>query len=202
MEFKQFYFLFYRIFPFVLLSFFTLYSMIQKTMGGALLAIGALLTSIITAGLSQFEVIKTYIREYREKKDPELAINDGNHILYNMAHCNILTLNNQIISNLPISTHILSFMVGYILYGFSLNTNNYSVSTLLLSILVVFLLIDTIYNYLQCSGALVLIPLIIGGVCGLGWGAANQSSYVNAHTEKCELDSTTKKIYGCKMRGV
>ena len=93
-------------------------------------------------------------------------------------------------------------MVGYILYGFSLNTNNYSVSTLLLSILVVFLLIDTIYNYLQCSGALVLIPLIIGGVCGLGWGAANQSSYVNAHTEKCELDSTTKKIYGCKMRGV
>jgi hypothetical protein len=66
----------------------------------------------------------------------------------------------------------------------------------------VFLLIDTIYNYLQCSGALVLIPLIIGGVCGLGWGVANKNSYVNAQTEKCELDSTTKKIYGCKMRGV
>ena len=201
MEFKQFYFLFYRIFPFVLLSFFTLYSMVQKKMGGALLAIGALLTSIITAGLSQFEAIKAYIQGYRAEKDPTLNDN-GKHILYSMAHCNILTLNNQIISNLPISTHILSFMVGYISYGFSLNTNNYSVSTPLLSILVVFLLIDTVYNYLQCSGALVLIPLIIGGVCGLGWGAANGSSYVNAQTEKCELDSTTKKIYGCKMRGV
>jgi hypothetical protein len=65
----------------------------------------------------------------------------------------------------------------------------------------VFLLIDTIYNYLQCSGALVLIPLIIGGVCGLGWGVANKNSYVNAQTEKCDLNST-KKIYGCKMRGV
>jgi hypothetical protein len=92
-------------------------------------------------------------------------------------------------------------MVGYISYGFSLNTNNYSVSILLLSILVVFLLIDTIYNYLQCSGALVLIPLIIGGVCGLGWSAANQNSYVNSQTEKCDLNST-KKIYGCRMRGV
>ena len=201
MEFKQFYFLFYRIFPFVLLSFFTLYSMIQKTMGGALLAIGALLTSIITAGLSQFEVIKTYVRGYREEKDPTLLNDNGKHILYSMAHCNILTLNNQIISNLPISTHILSFMVGYISYGFSLDANNYSVSTLLLSILFVFLLIDTVYNYLQCSGALVLIPLIIGGVCGWGWGAANGSSYVNAQTEKCDLNST-KKIYGCKMRGV
>lgn len=170
-------------------------------MGGALLAIGALLTSIITAGLSQFDAIKTYIREYREKKDPTLANTDGNHILYSMAHCNILTLNNQIISNLPISTHILSFMVGYILYGYSAGTN-YSVSTILLIILVVFLLIDTIYNYLQCSGALVLIPLIIGGVCGLGWGAANKSSYIGPNTNQCQLDSTTKKIFGCKMRGV
>lgn len=170
-------------------------------MGGALLAIGALLTSIITAGLSQFDVIKTYIQDYRKEKDTTLD-DDAKLILYSMAHCNILTLNNHIISNLPISTHILAFMVGYISYGFTIEyTNNYSVSIILLSILVVFLLIDTIYNYLQCSGALVLIPLIIGGLCGWGWGAANKSSYVNAHTEKCELNST-KKIYGCKMRGV
>ena len=200
MEFKQFYFLFYRIFPFVLLSFFTLYSIIQKTMGGALLTIGALLTSIITIWLSQVEVIKTAIKTYRTEKDPTL-IDDDKHLLYSMAHCNILSFNNQIISNLPISTHILSFMVGYISYGYSLG-KNYSVSAILLSILVIFLLIDTIYNYLQCSGALVFIPLLIGGVCGFGWGIANESSYVGPNTNQCQLDSTTKKIFGCKMRGV
>jgi len=103
MEFKQLYFLFYRIFPFVIISFFAIYSIVVGEVTGIMVASGALITSIITIMISGIDDLKEKITTIRDGKRGELDIMD-----YSSANCNILTFNNTVISYLPLSTHTIS----------------------------------------------------------------------------------------------
>ena len=65
----------------------------------------------------------------------------------------------------------------------------------------IFLLIDVAYNFISCSGILVLIPLITGGLCGWGWGAALGQELKTAPGEKCS-QLNTRKAFNCRKRGI
>lgn len=189
MDFTELYFLFYRIMPFVLISFFTLYSVIQGTGGGITVVVGVLLSLVIPIVISSNDNIKNMIDAIQNEKRGNIDIN-----IYRSAKCNILTYNNQIVSYLPLSTHTISFLVGYLI-------NIASDNLLLFIIFLLFLLIDVAYNFISCSGILVLIPLITGGLCGWGWGAALGQELKTAPGEKCS-QLTTRKAFNCRKRGI
>ena len=199
MEFKQLYFLFYRIFPFVLISFFTMYSIVQGTMFGITIAGGALLSSVFTIMISS--LLKDKIDLLHDEKsgiadtDPDKAIKKAAYLI---GHCNFLTFNNQIISHLPLSTHTLSFIVGH----FSQQTGG-ALNYYLIIPLIIFLVIDVIYNYLNCSGVFTIIPLSVGLILGIGWGYLNRNTIDKIRTgkEDCTKDSA-KLAFNCKKRGL
>jgi hypothetical protein len=189
MEFKQLYFLFYRIFPFVIISFFAIYSIVAGEVTGIMVASGALITSIITIIISGIEPIKDKITTFRDGKKGELDIMD-----YSAAHCNILTFNNTVISYLPLSTHTISFIIGYLFMAAV--PNFYIVIPLL-----IFLMIDVAYNYLNCTGVFVIIPLAIGLLLGVGWGALSKPTFIAPGKETCNAD-TKKMKFNCRRRGL
>jgi hypothetical protein len=189
MEFKQLYFLFYRIFPFVIISFFTIYSIAVGEVTGILVASGALITSIITIMISGLEVIKTNIINHRNPQGAGIL-----DIGYATAYCNILTFNNTIISYLPLSTHTISFIIGYLFMAAV--PNFYIVIPLL-----IFLMIDVAYNYLKCTGVLVIIPLVIGLTLGVGWGALSKPIFEAEGKETCKA-ATKSASFNCRRRGL
>ena len=194
MESKQLFFMFYRILPFVLISFFSLYSLLQQNIAGLILIIGALMSSVITIIISNMEVLKTMIVKYQKSKTgaPETDLNA--HSVYRDAYCNMLTYNNEIISYLPLSTHTIAFIVGYMSIIASDNM-------LLLTTLIIFLIIDVGFNFLHCTSFLILIPLVVGGLCGYGWGISTGAKNFAISTPTCSAN-TTKKTFNCRKKGI
>jgi len=194
MESKQLFFMFYRILPFVLISFFSLYSLLQQNIAGLILVIGAMMSSVFTIIISNMEVIRAMIVKYQKTKMGAPETDNNAHATYRDAYCNMLTYNNEIISYLPLSTHTIAFIVGYMSIIASDNA-------LLLTTLVIFLIIDVGVNFLHCTSFLILIPLVIGSVCGYGWGMATGAKNLGVSTPTCSAN-TTKKTFNCRRKGL
>jgi len=187
--------MFYRILPFVLVSFFSLYSLLQKNSAGITLVLGALMSSVFTIIISNMEVIKSMIIKYQKEKMGAPETDAAAHIAYRDAYCNMLTINNEIVSYLPLSTHTIAFIVGYMSIIASDNVG-------LLIALVAFLIIDVGFNFLHCTPwILLLIPLVVGGFCGYGWGQATGAKSLAITTPSCSAN-TTKKTFNCRRKGL
>lgn len=187
MESKLLFFMFYRILPFVLLSFFSLHSVLQQNPSGLILVSGALITSLLPIGISNIDAVQRAIIAYQKTKIGGDNPADANLSEYQNTFCNFLTYNNSLISYLPISTHIISFIVGYMTH---IAINN----VLLFITLCVFLLIDVGFNFLNCSSYLIIIPLLFGYLLGFGWGSITGVDKLTTSSEKC---SVTKKKFEC-----
>lgn len=187
MEFKLLFFMFYRILPFVLLSFFSLHSVLQQNPSGLILVVGALMTSLLPIGISNIESVQRIIIDYQKTKIGNDDTTDANLSEYQNTFCNFLTYNNSLISYLPLSTHIISFIVGYMTH---IAKNN----VLLFMTLCVFLLIDVGFNFLNCSSYLIGIPLLFGYLLGFGWGSITEVDKLTTSSEKCSLGKTTKEF--------
>ena len=187
MESKLLFFMFYRILPFVLLSFFSLHSVLQQNPSGLILVSGALITSLLPIGISNIDAVQRAIIAYQKTKIGGDNPADANLLEYQNTFCNFLTYNNSLISYLPISTHIISFIVGYMTH---IAINN----VLLFITLCVFLLIDVGFNFLNCSSYLIIIPLLFGYLLGFGWGSITGVDKLTTSSEKC---SVTKKKFEC-----
>lgn len=179
--------MFYRILPFVLLSFFSLHSVLQQNPSGLILVSGALITSLLPIGISNIDAVQRAIIAYQKTKIGGDNPADANLSEYQNTFCNFLTYNNSLISYLPISTHIISFIVGYMTH---IAINN----VLLFITLCVFLLIDVGFNFLNCSSYLIIIPLLFGYLLGFGWGSITGVDKLTTSSEKC---SVTKKKFEC-----
>ena len=187
MESKLLFFMFYRILPFVLLSFFSLHSVLQQNPSGLILVSVALITSLLPIGISNIDAVQRAIIAYQKTKIWGDNPADANLSEYQNTFCNFLTYNNSLISYLPISTHIISFIVGYMTH---IAINN----VLLFITLCVFLLIDVGFNFLNCSSYLIIIPLLFGYLLGFGWGSITGVDKLTTSSEKC---SVTKKKFEC-----
>jgi hypothetical protein len=67
--------------------------------------------------------------------------------------------------------------------------------------LLIFLMIDVAYNYLNCTGVFVIIPLAIGLLLGVGWGALSKPTFIAPGKETCNAD-TKKMKFNCRRRGL
>jgi hypothetical protein len=194
MDSKLLFFMFYRILPFVLISFFALYSLLQQKIAGLILVIGAMMSSVFTIIISNMEVVKAMIIKYQKSKMGAPETDNAAHAAYRDAYCNMLTYNDEIISYLPLSTHTIAFIVGYM----SLIAGD---NALLITILVIFLLIDVGINFLHCTTYLIIIPLVIGGLCGYGWGMATGATDLLVTPQTCSAN-TTKKTFNCRRKAL
>ena len=188
MESKLLFFMFYRILPFVLLSFFSLHSVLQQNPSGLMLVIGALMTTLLPIGISNFDAVQRTIIDYQRTKIGGDNPTDTELSDYQTTYCNVLTFNNSLISYLPLSTHIISFIVGYMTH---IAKNN----VLMFITLCVFLLIDVGFNFLNCASYLICIPLILGYLLGFGWGSITGVDKLTTSSEKCSLGTT--KTFNC-----
>lgn len=150
----SFLYLFLRLAPFILVSFFTFASILNNDFKGIIYLIGVLVACFITIVsskiLSNFDIFKT---------------------IPNIAECNIITLNNQSISSLPLGATIISYSMFYILYNVILG--NVSMYSNIPSIVFFTLLIasDGAFNiYNNCYGSSTIINYILSVVIGFGIG--------------------------------
>ena len=184
MGFPDLLFITYRIMPFVMVSFLVITSLFSNEMSGFFILVGLLLSSIVTIGISKTKIVT-----------------NGDEITTDMLRkCNLITLGNQVLSNLPLSTHTFSFIFSYFLYVTTTNkiaSNN----ILLLTILALILLIDVVFNFNHCAKHFVLIPLLVGGLSGLVWAATLGPKYQMLPRKDAQSScSVNKNVYSCKIK--
>ena len=177
-------FITYRIMPFVMVSYLVITSLFSNELSGFFILIGLLLSSLITIGISKSSIVT-----------------NGEEITTEMLRkCNLITLGNQVLSNLPLSTHTFAFIFSYFLYVTTTNKIASS-NVLLLTILASILAIDVVFNFNHCAKHFVLIPLLIGGLSGLVWaatiGPTNQMKPGKNGPASC---SVNKNVYSCKIK--
>lgn len=177
-------FLIYRMMPFIIVAFLVISSLFSGELSGFLLLVGIMVSSLITIGVSHMPSIK--------------KIWDSNE--QQMAECSLLTLNNSVLSYLPLSTHTFAFIFGYFIYV--IVTNRIVIKNwLLIAMITVLVFADVLYNFNKCAQQYVLIPLIIGVFSGVIWatmiGKKNQMIPQEDIASKCEV---TKGLYKCKIK--
>jgi hypothetical protein len=190
MDIKDLLFLIYRMMPFIIVAFLVISSLFSGDFSGFLLLVGIMISSLITIAVSSF-VVKGI-----EAKDPDIMNN-----WYNDLHnCNILTINETVLSFLPLSTHTFAFIFGYFIYV--IVTNKLVIkNALLIAMVTILVFIDVLYNFNSCAKGYVLLPLIIGVFSGVIWalmiGKKNQMIPQEDGASKCNV---TKGLYKCKIK--
>ena len=187
---KDLLFITYRIMPFIMVSFLVISSLFTGELSGLLVLVGLLLTSMITIGISQMPFIKSrYHGDASEASAYTL-----------LKQCNLITMDNQLLSYLPLSTHTIAYIFGYFIYVIVTNRLSQSNGGII-AILTILLAIDIVYNFKNCAGEFVFIPLIIGLLGGVTWGVIvgkkNQMIPKSEGSSKC---SVTKGLYKCKIK--
>jgi hypothetical protein len=187
MDFKGLLFLIYRMMPFMIVSFLVISSLFSGELSGFLLLVGIMLSSLITIGISHMPFLK------EENTNSDIMMNK-------MMECSLLTLNDSVLSYLPLSTHTFAFIFGYFIY--ILVTNKlFMKNGLLIAMITILLFFDILYNLINCAKIYVVIPLIIGVFSGVVWavilGTTNQMIPQEDVGSKC---SVTKGMYRCKIK--
>lgn len=182
MEFKDLLFLIYRMMPFIMVAFLVISSLFSGELSGFLVLVGLIISSMITIGISKMEFVQNGITSS--------VLNE----------CSLLTLNDTVLSNLPLSTHTFAFIFGYFIYV--IVTNKLVVkNALLIAMLTVLVFVDVVYNFNSCAQQFVVIPLIVGVFSGVIWalmiGKQNQMMPQADSASKC---SVTKGLYKCKIK--
>lgn len=186
----QFAFVTYRIFPFILVSYFVMSTLLGNDFSGFLVFLGILFTSLITIGIGKNESVKNFIYD---------GETDSSKIITKLKTCNLIMLGNQPLSYLPLSTHTFAFALGY--FSYIMKKTDTLQTNLLSFVFLLFLVIgDTIYNVKTCYGPATFIPLIIGGIGGILWavsiGKKNWMVPKQSTNEKC---STKDMKYKCNI---
>ena len=181
MDFKELLILIYRMMPFIIVAFLVISSLFSGEISGFLVLVGIMLSSLITIGISQMQVTEESFKQ-------------------NLNDCSILTINNTLLSTLPLSTHTFAFILGYFIYIIVKNKIVLK-NALLIAMITVLVAVDVLYNFNYCAKELVLIPLIICSFSGVLWaimiGKGNQMIPQEETASKCSM---TKGLYKCKIK--
>lgn len=174
--------------PFMLVAFLVISSLFSGELSGFLLLVGIMISSLITIGISHMPFVK------------EVWQTENSNMMTKMAECSLITMNETVLSYLPLSTHTFAFIFGYFIYV--IVTNKLVVkNALLIAMVTILVFIDIAYNFNSCAGQFVIIPLIIGVFSGMIWavilGKKNQMIPQEDGASKC---SVTKGMYRCKIK--
>ena len=180
----------YRLFPFILVSFFTLSSLLNQDLKGIIYLAGLLIACFLSSVVGNSEVFDTTLND---KDDDYSKI------------CNALVLGKDSpFSRLPLSMTVFSYTFFYLIFVIAkYKLANQNVMSIILFI--VLIIADWVWNTtFQCnSHERLFAALIIGCGVGLGWGAIIDSTkqvelqYFNGISNKNVCKVNAKQKFKC-----
>ena len=192
MNFLNFFYLFFRLAPFVIVCFFSLQSILNNDLKGVIYLVGLLIASMVTVSLGK------------------LFSNDSNYTP--QAMCNTITLGDggATLSALPLSQTVFGYTLFY-LFRFISEYNLYSQNTATLLLFPTLAICDGLWNwYYSCLGDKskttykVLAAFIIGSLIGGVWGSIIISTkmpgiqYLSGISNKDVCNRPTKGMFRCR----
>jgi hypothetical protein len=180
-------YLFFRLAPFIIVSYFALQSIFNQDFKGLIYLVGLLMASVTTI------VVGNVI----PKQDvPAL----------NQAKCNMLTLGaNEPLSRLPLSQTVFGYTLAYLSYFIGVN-NLQSQNIATFVIFPVIVIADFLWSTSNscASPEYLLTALIIGGVIGVLWAMIIDSTkiadftYFSGINNKDVCTKPTRSMYRCR----
>jgi len=185
-------YLFFRLAPFIIVSYFGLQSIFNQDLKGVIFLIGLLVTSVITVIVGNILPMQTK--------------NDGVMSEFARKICNQLTIgSNGPVSKLPLSQTVFGYTLAYLSYFIGINNlTSQNVPTFIIFPLLI--VADIIWNTTHgCStNILLLTSLIIGGILGTLWGMIIEATnvpglaYFSGISNKDVCSRPTKSLYRCR----
>ena len=158
-------YMFFRLAPFIIVSYFTLQSLFNQDLKGVIYLIGLIVASVITV------VLGGVLKKFSPPKG--LMPTD-----YSRIRCTQLTLGNtQPVSILPLSQTVFGYTLAYLTYFISINNlQTQNIATFIMFPLVI--ISDMIWSTSNmCSNPkYLLISLIIGAIIGTLWAMIIEST--------------------------
>jgi len=186
-------YLFFRLAPFIIVSYFMLQSIFNQDLKGLIYLVGLLIATVFTI------VIGNIIPQ----PDQSLA---GAGDKYSKLKCNTLTLgSNEPISRLPLSQSTFGYTLAYLSYFIGIN--NLTSQNIPIFVIFPILIISDIFWSVSngcSSNELLLSALIIGGAVGSLWGLIIDSTNMSSLTyysgvSNSEVCSQPKRsLYRCR----
>jgi len=189
-------YLFFRLAPFLIVSYFTLESIFNQDLKGLIYLIGLLIASVMTILLGNI------IPSPAQSLDKNAAAS----AIQSNAKCSQLTLGQGApISKLPLSQTVFGYTLAYLSYFIGVN-NLQTQNVPLFVLFPIIILADMLWNVLNnCSTNILLMSgLIIGGLCGALWAMIIDSmkmanlSYFSGISNKDVCSQPSKSLYRCR----
>ena len=186
-------YMFFRLAPFIIASYFTLQSLFNQDLKGVIYLIGLIVASVITV------VLGGVLKKFSPPKG--LMPTD-----YSRIRCTQLTLGNtQPVSILPLSQTVFGYTLAYLTYFISINNlQTQNIATFIMFPLVI--ISDMIWSTSNmCSNPkYLLISLIIGAIIGTLWAMIIESTnmpnlaYMSGIANKDVCSKPSKSLYKCR----
>jgi len=184
-------YMFFRLSPFIIVSYFTLQSILNQDLKGVIYLIGLIVTSFVV-----FLIASILPEESVSKDSSELM----------KIKCTQLTIgSSQPISKLPLSQTVFGYTLTYLSYF--IGVNNLQSQNIPIFILFPVLILGDIFwsTTNMCSTPkYLLISLIISGIVGLLWAMLIESTgvggfaYLTGIANKDVCSRPTKSLYKCR----
>tara|TARA_B100000989_G_C19374108_1_gene398715 strand:+ start:214 stop:783 length:570 start_codon:yes stop_codon:yes gene_type:complete len=185
--------MFFRLAPFIIVSYFTLQSLFNQDLKGVIYLIGLIVASVITV------VLGGVLKKFSPPKG--LMPTD-----YSRIRCTQLTLGNtQPVSILPLSQTVFGYTLAYLTYFISINNlQTQNIATFIMFPLII--VSDMIWSTSNmCSNPkYLLISLIIGAIIGTLWAMIIESTnmpnlaYMSGIANKDICSKPSKSLYKCR----
>jgi hypothetical protein len=166
----------YRLFPFILVSFFTLSSLLNQDLKGIIYLAGLLIACFSSSVVGNLDPFK---RNNNSSPNP----NSNTDVADYTKVCNALVLGESgPFSNIPLSMTVFSYTFFYLIYVIG-KYNLASQNVISIIIFTLLIIVDGVWNvYFNCNTKLnLLVALIIGGGIGALW------SFIIDSTKQVEL---------------
>jgi len=183
--------MFFRLSPFIIVSYFTLQSILNQDLKGVIYLVGLIVTSFIVyliASMLPEEPVSKNSNDLMKVKCTQLTIGSGNPI-----------------SQLPLSQTVFGYTLTYLSYF--IGVNNLQSQNIPIFILFPVLILGDIFwsTTNSCSSPkYLLISLIISSIVGLLWAMLIESTgvggfaYLTGIANKDVCSRPTKSLYKCR----
>jgi len=186
-------YMFFRLAPFIIVSYFTLQSLFNQDLKGVIYLVGLLVASFVTVILGG--VLK--------KLSPPKGLMPTD---YSRIRCTQLTLGNtQPISILPLSQTVFGYTLAYLTYFIAINNlQTQNIATFIMFPILIMSDIIWSTSNLCSSPKYLLISLIIGGIIGTLWAMIIESTnmpnlaYMSGVANKDVCSKPSKSLYKCR----
>ena len=186
-------YMFFRLAPFIIVSYFTLQSLFNQDLKGVIYLVGLLVASFVTI------VLGGVLKKFSPPKG--LMPTD-----YSRIRCTQLTLGNtQPISILPLSQTVFGYTLAYLTYFIAINNlQTQNIATFIMFPILIMSDIIWSTSNLCSSPKYLLISLIIGGIIGTLWAMIIESTnmpnlaYMSGVANKDVCSKPSKSLYKCR----